>query len=116
MEMTAAFGSEVFRCLSDSTYNTKASNMARSRQNVRRTTATTSGTIKEESLGDLENWPRVVSDDVKMKCMRDYITNSTWRTPDICVVCSRDQCGVPITIFELGVNDEECSVSSVSCA
>jgi hypothetical protein len=47
-----------------------------------------------------------VTEDIKLKCIRDYIRNSTWCRPSVCAVCSRDRYGVPITTYQLDANDE----------
>jgi len=116
--MTAAFGEPVLRSLTDVSYNTKAVQMARCGAginkpvNVRihRSPSPTSpiGPIKRKRLKELnrvepsiDNWPEQVSGDVKIKCMRDYLRNTTWHKPAVCAVCGRDKYGVPFVTYQL---------------
>jgi hypothetical protein len=113
--MTTAFGEPVLLSLTDVSYNTKAVQMARCGPgfnkpvNVRihRSSSPTSppGPIKRKGLKELnqiepaiDNWPEQVSGDVKMKCMRDYLRNTTWQKPAVCAVCGRDKYGVPFVM------------------
>ena len=58
------------------------------------------------NLHDVQNWPHIVSDDLKIKCMWDYVTNSTWRRRGVCAVCGRNHYSVCMTTYELDRNDE----------
>jgi len=61
---------------------------------------------KNQAMNEIVNWPQQVSEEVKMKCVRDYFTNSAWRKPAACAVCGRDRFGIPITSYQLRENDE----------
>src|ERR1700733_6874123 len=54
-------------------------------------------TIKHQSDANenesVEHWLQKVSDDVKIKCIRDY-RNSIWKKPWTCAVCARDRYGI----------------------
>jgi hypothetical protein len=86
--MKTAFGDEIFCSLTDVTYNTKASNMARlPRKNTHESVST--------------EWPQLISDDVKLRCMQDYFNHTVWKKPLTCAVCARDCYGVSTTTYEL---------------
>ena len=119
--MTAAFGAEIFRSLTDTSYNTKACSMARPRlaapkrrADVRNRISHSTSPVppkkrKRRAANDNvqcenENWPQQVTDDVKIKCMRDYFTNSMWQQQPVCAVCARDR--VPGMTYQLKQNDK----------
>jgi len=75
--MKAAFGVEIFRSLIDVTYNTKACNMARLPR-----------THKVE--GALAEWPQLITDDVKSRCVQDYFNNTVLEeASNVCGLCTR---------------------------
>ena len=57
-------------------------------------------------MNKIVNWPQQVSEEVKMKCIRDYFTNSAWCKPAACAVCRHDRFGIPCTSYQLQENDE----------
>jgi len=121
--LIAAFGEPIWKSLTDVSYNTKAVCMVRSRTasnkpvdvRIHRSTSPMSppGPTKRKRLKELnqlepsvDNWPEQVSGDVKMKCMHDYLTNTTWQKPAACAVCGRDKYGVPFVTYQLRPGDE----------
>jgi hypothetical protein len=98
-----AFGSDIFRSLLDISYNTKATSM------VRRPVHPTSNTHNVQTppmacpapMAPAEQWPQLVSEQVKLKCMREYLKNSTWRKPAVCAVCGRDRYGMSVNTYDL---------------
>jgi hypothetical protein len=58
------------------------------------------------NVQDVPNWLHLVTEDLKLKCMRDYITNSTWHQPCVCAVCGHDRCGVCMMTYKLDRSDD----------
>ena len=120
--MTAAFGPEIFQSLTDTSYNTKASNMVRPRSLVphrirfhKSPSPTSPPPLKKTRRlaqknnvpPEVKNWPELVTDDIKLKCMRDYFTNSMWQKHHVCAVCARDRYDVPSTTYQLQEDDTD---------
>jgi len=119
VNMSRAFGDTIFQSLTDVSYNTKASQMVRSRiaskVSIHRSPSPMSPLrpkkrkiLKEKNHVEctVDNWPQQVSDDVKIKCMRDYFRNTMWQKPAVCAVCARDRYGILIVTYELHPNEQ----------
>jgi len=98
--MTDAFEVDIFRSLTDPAFNTKSVTMVRPKPRVHKLPLPVRKMDPENTNVD-NNWPQLVTEEVKLKCMQDYLQNTFWHKPAVCAVCSCQQFGVPIATYQL---------------